>query len=70
MKNGQISLYCCFNKIIKGPRTIFQSPVLNQKHIRHVNHTAYWYLTKFHFKSILDSKEISIRVTFNMKQCL
>ena len=36
IKNGQITLYCCFNKIIKGPGTSFQSPALNQKHVRNV----------------------------------
>ena len=45
MKNGQISLYCCFNKIIKGPGTSFQSPALSQKHDRNLFHTEY--LTKF-----------------------
>ena len=40
MKNGQISLYCHFNKIIKGPGRSLQSPALNQKHIRNVWHTA------------------------------
>ena len=39
-KYGQISLYCHFNKIIKGPGASFQSPALNQKHIRNVCHTA------------------------------
>ena len=51
MKNGQILPYCRFNKIIKGPGTSFQSPALNQKHIRNVCHTAHYYLTKFHFDS-------------------
>ena len=51
MKNGQISLYCHFNKIIKGPGTSFQSPALNQKHIKNVCQTAHEYLTKFHFNS-------------------
>ena len=32
MKNEQISLYCCFNKTIKGPGTSSQFPALNQKH--------------------------------------
>ena len=41
MKNGQISLYCHFNKIIKGPGTSFQSPALNLRHIRNVCHTAH-----------------------------
>ena len=30
IKNGQISLYCHFNKIVKGPGTSFKSPVLSQ----------------------------------------
>ena len=52
MKNGQIPLYGRFNKIIKGPGTICQSPALNQKHrIRNVCHTAHEYLTKFYFDS-------------------
>ena len=41
MKNGQISLYCCFDKIIKGPGTNIQSSVLSQKHVRNVFHTAH-----------------------------
>ena len=40
MKNGQI-LLCCFNKIMKGPGTSFQSPAFNQKHIKYVCHTAH-----------------------------
>ena len=40
IKNGHISLHCHFNKIIKGPGTSFQSPVLSQKH-RNVCHTAH-----------------------------
>ena len=36
IKNGQVTLYCCFNKIIKEPGTSFQSPALNQKHVRNV----------------------------------
>ena len=51
MKNSQISLYCQFNKIIKGPGTSFQYPALNQKHIRNVFHTAHQYLMKFNFDS-------------------
>ena len=31
IKNSQISLYFHFKKIMKGPRTSFQSPALNQK---------------------------------------
>ena len=36
IKNGQFSLYCHLNKIIKGPRTSFQSPALIQKHVKYV----------------------------------
>ena len=39
IKNGQILLYCCFNKIIKGPGTSFQSPALSQKYVRNACHT-------------------------------
>ena len=34
IKNGQISLYCHFNKIVKGPGTSFYSPALSQKHVK------------------------------------
>ena len=57
IKNGLISLYCHFNKIIKGPASSFQSTALSRKYIRIVCHTVYWYLTKFHFDSTSDSKE-------------
>ena len=40
IKNGQIFLYCHFNKIIKGPGTSFQSPALSQKHVRNFCPTA------------------------------
>ena len=40
-KNDQIRLYCHFNKIKKGPGTSFQSPAVNQKHVRNVCHTAH-----------------------------
>ena len=50
-KNGQIFLYYRFNKTIKGPGTSFQSPTLNQRHIRNVCHTTHYYLMKFHFDS-------------------
>ena len=40
-KNGQILLYRHINEIIKGPGTSFQSPALNQKHVRNVCHTAH-----------------------------
>ena len=36
IKNDQISLYCDFNKIIKGPGTSFPSPAVNQNHVRNV----------------------------------
>ena len=39
IKNGQILLYFGFNEVIKGPGTIFQCPVLIQKHVRYVFHT-------------------------------
>ena len=53
INNGQILLYCHFNKIIKGPGTpvFFQSLVLNQKHIINViiQHTSIWtnFILKF-----------------------
>ena len=34
--NGQIFLYCRFNKIIKGPGTTLQSAALRQYHIVNV----------------------------------
>ena len=34
IRNGQISLHCHFNEIIKGNGTSFQTLALNQKHIR------------------------------------
>ena len=54
MKNGQILPYCNFSKIIKGPGTSFQSPTLNQKHVRNGSHTAQQYLTKYYFDSTQD----------------
>ena len=41
IKNDQILLYCHFNKMVKGPGTSFQSPVLSQKHVRNICHTAH-----------------------------
>ena len=41
MKNDQTLLYCHFNKIIKGPGTSFQSPLLSQKYVRNVCQTAH-----------------------------
>ena len=41
IKNGQVSLYCDFTKIIKGLGTSFQSPALIQKYVRNVcQHTS------------------------------
>ena len=60
IKNGPILLYFHFNNIIKEPGTSFQSPALNQKDVRNVFHIAHQYLTKFHFDSTQDPKEISI----------
>ena len=60
IKNGQILLYVHFNEIIKRLETSFQSPALSQKHVRNV---CRHYLTKFHFDSRQDSKEISVSVT-------
>ena len=63
IKNGRISLYCHFNKIIKDAGTSFQSPALIPKHVRNVCNTRHQSLTKFYFDSTLDSKEISVGVT-------
>ena len=52
IKNGQISLYCHLNKIIKGQANSFQYAALSQKRVRNVSHTAHQYLTKFNFDSI------------------
>ena len=41
IKDGKISLYCHFNKIINGPGTSFQSPELSQNHVRNVCHTVH-----------------------------
>ena len=41
IKNGTISLYYHFNKIIKGPGTSFQSPAFTQTHARNVCDTAH-----------------------------
>ena len=41
IKNDQISLYCRFNQMIERPGTSFQSPVLSQKHVRNICHTAH-----------------------------
>ena len=40
-KNDKILLYCCFNKIMKGPGTSFLSPVFRQKYVRNVCHTRH-----------------------------
>ena len=54
---------CHFNKIIKVSVTSFQSPALSQKHVRKFCCTSHYYLTKFHFDSTQDTREISINVT-------
>ena len=41
IKNGQILLYCHFDKTLKEPGTSFQSPGFNQKHVRNIFHTAH-----------------------------
>ena len=70
IKNDQILLYCHFNKTIKEPGTSFQSLAFSQKQVRNVCHTAYQYLTKFHFDKTQDSKQISISATCIMQQYL
>ena len=65
IKNGQILLYCHFNKIIKGPGTSFQSPALNQKHDRNVCYKFHKHLTKFHFDSILRFKRKKHKCNFH-----
>ena len=44
IKSGQILLDFHFNKIIKGPRPSFQSPLLSQKHVDMfvIQHTSTW----------------------------
>ena len=44
IQNGQISQYCNFNKIKKGPGTSFWSPALNKKHVDMfaIQHTSIW----------------------------
>ena len=59
IRNSQISLYCHLNKILKRPGTSFQSPTLSQQHFKNVCHSAHQCLTKFHFGSTQDSKEMS-----------
>ena len=41
IENGQILMYCQFNKIIKEAGTNFQFPVFSQEHVRNVFHTAH-----------------------------
>ena len=69
IKYGQILLYCHFNKIKKG--SDFQFLVPNQFPVSRIEpktcqkclFCSTLYLTKFHFESTQDSKEISISVT-------
>ena len=49
IKNGQIPLYHYFNKIIKGPRTSFQSAVFGRKHARNVCHNSTLVFDKISF---------------------
>ena len=70
IRNGQILLYFGFNRIIKGPGIIFQSPALSRKHVRKFFHTVHQHLTKSRFDSTQDPKEISITVNSIMQQCL
>ena len=62
IKNGQILLYCHFNKMIKKPATSFQSPD-SAKNMLEMCHTA-------HFDWTQDSKEIGISVACIMQQYL
>ena len=39
IKNGQISQYSHFNKIIKGPGNSFQPAALSRKHVGNVFHS-------------------------------
>ena len=68
IKNGQILLYCHFNKIIKEPGTSFQSLRHSVKNMLEM--FVIQNLIKFHFDKTSDSKEISISVTCIMQQYL
>ena len=61
-----VLLDCHFTKIIKGTRTSFQSSKMNQKHVGSVCHNLHYPLTKFHFDTIKDSKEVIIKLTSDM----
>ena len=65
IKNDQILLYFRFNKIIKGPRTSFQSPALTQNHFRNASHTGHQYFTKFPFDSTQESKRNKHKCKFH-----
>ena len=65
IKNDQILLYFHFNKIIKGPRTSFQSPALTQNHFRNASHTGHQYFTKFPFDSTQESKRNKRKCKFH-----
>ena len=41
IKNGKMLLYRHFSKIIKGPGTSFQAPVLSEKQVKNVCRTAH-----------------------------
>ena len=65
IKNGQILLYCHFNKVIKEHGTSSQSPTLSQNHVKNIFHAAYQYLIKFHFDSTQDSKNNRHKCNFH-----
>ena len=58
IKNGHISLYCHFNKIVKRPGTTFQSPTFSQKLVRKMFVIQLSSTGKLYFDNTLDSKEI------------
>ena len=68
MKNGQISLYCHFNKIIKEHETRFQSPNLGQimLEIFVLKHTSIW--LNFIFKVLRIQKKQALPMMTPQKQ--
>ena len=70
IKNRQTLPYCHFNKVIKEPGTNFQSPAFSQKHAKNVCDTTDQYLTKFHFGSTQDSKEVSNKSNYHYSAML
>ena len=55
------------NKCLKLTSSLHNKPKI---HVRNVLHTVHQYLTKFHFESAQDSKEISITMPMRMSQIL